>query len=216
MPTLFGARTEARRAGRASRRQRGFTLAIVMLLVLLLAGGVAILFASTQAEIRLTGDEVESVASFYAAETAVATAKDWLRGQAPTIGNSSWQAVLGSGAPQLCARGGLSNFQPWSTPALAPVVYDAARGTSYTFCIRNNALDPSFLGGDGNHVDGDSVVAIEAFGYGPNGQANRISVEVGITASAVLVTDYVQAGGSALKQARGDLRAVNTTRSVRY
>jgi type II secretory pathway pseudopilin PulG len=205
----------ARRRG--AERQRGFTLLIVFLLIILLVGVASVTLTSSQVDLRIAGEDVVAANTFYAAETAAAFGADWLRAQSPTTGGSAWQAILGSGDVHVCT-GPVGSPQPWIAPTMAHVPFDPIRGTAFAFCVHNNALDPSFSTGSPspNLTDSDGIITIEGYGFGPAGQQTRVSVELAVASVATVASDYVQSGGYALKQARGDNRSISTSASTGY
>ncbi len=210
---------ERRPIGPGGARQRGFALLVVLLIIVLMAGAASVTLLASQVDLRIAGEDVASTGAFYAAETAVAFGTDWLRAQAPPLGGGAWTAILASGDPHLCAANPQQPGLPWITPSLPAVPFDPSRGTAWVFCVHNNALDPVFATGvpAPNTVDSDGLIAIEGYGYGPNGQISRVTVELGVAGVPTVISDYAQSGGNALKQAHGDNRSVAvTTGSTSY
>ncbi len=187
------------------RRQRGFTLIIVFLLVVLMVGVAAVVMLSSQTDLRIAGQDREATIAFYAAESGVAYAKDWLNSQAPQPGPTAWTNLFSLNprcglASCICTGFGLNT--PGITPAPVNKVFlDVNIPSSFNFCIHNNALDPNFATGNlGNTTDADGIIAVEAYGYGPNGQVSHITVEYGATGAVAL-----HAGGYTFS---GDLHGV--------
>ncbi len=202
-------------------RQRGFSLIIVFLLIVVMVGLAAALLVSTQGDLQVAGQDREAANAFYGAEAGVAFAKDWLSQQAIGQGTTAWSGVLGSGAPQLCASGGVVGFKPNTQPGggQPAVVYDAARQTSYRWCVHNNATDVNFFQApqNGDTVDGDGVIAIESYGYSAEGTQSRLYVEVRApTATLPQAGDYFQGGGSETKQSVNEKTTVDQTQKVTF
>jgi Tfp pilus assembly protein PilX len=186
-------------------RQRGFTLIIIFLLIILMVGVAATVMLSSQTYLGISGQDREATVAFYAAETAVAYAKDLLRAVGPqTSGNGAWTPTLTPataptwrGVSALCINPPSANA-PATTPnpAATPVVFDSVTNSRFTFCIHNNALDSNFaLNSTGATTDSDGIIGIEAYGYGGNGQVSHISVEfqASSTAAALQSGAYVHA-----------------------
>ena len=173
------------------RNQRGFSLIVVFLLILVMAGVSSSVVLSTQGDLQISGHDRESAAALYAAEAGVAWAEWYLyRFPVPMLAGS-WTAFLTSVDPAVraafcvAAPGVPPGLRPFtgipaspSVPSVpgqfqapppgSPVVYDATRGISYQFCIHNNALDPAFApagnpAGDLN--DTDNIITIESYGW---------------------------------------------------
>ncbi|MSP61114.1 MAG: hypothetical protein EXR72_12365 [Myxococcales bacterium] len=159
------------------RRQRGFSLIVVFLLITLMVGVAAMVMLSSQSDLQIAGQDRESMTAFHAAEAGVAFAKDWLASKAPTPGPTAFSVLLKSAAPELCQTGA-NVYLPGVKPNRPAQAYDTARGSSFQFCIHNNPLDPAYPGGTGHLDDTDGAVAIEAYGFGPGGAVSRITVEV--------------------------------------
>jgi type II secretory pathway pseudopilin PulG len=207
-------------------RQRGFSLIIVFLLIMVMVGLAAAVMTTTQGDLQVAGTDREGAIAFYAAEAGVAYAKDWLSAQSVPTGNNAFSAVLASGAVQICAPavGPPPGSTPGTQPQVAnvPVVYlkDAANNpiTWYRFCVHNNVDDPNYinLSGNGDTVDSDGKVTIESYGTGPNNTLARVAATVAVSTAQVGVSDYSQQGGGGTKQGRGDTTAINTGTVVRY
>lgn len=178
-----------------SRRQRGFSLIIVFILVIAMVGIAAALMVSTQGDLQVAGQDRESATAFYAAEAGIAFAKDWLTSANMGQGNATWSTLLASGVPQLCVVG--NGQTPGTVPQTAQVPYDLIRPASYRFCFHNNVDDPNYTLNPptGDTVDGDGVLAIESYGYGPNGSVGHVTVNVAVTAGAAATNCYAGSGG---------------------
>jgi Tfp pilus assembly protein PilX len=147
------------------RRDRGFSLIVVFLLVVLMVGVAAQVLLSTQEDVAVSGQDRESLTSFYAAEYGVAQAKDWLEKQTqtlyPTLSNfSDWNLVLGVLQPTAVLQG--CKFGPSTlsanpiTPRMTWQEYNGQNGVvsaynlgglhaMWKFCIHNNSDDPAYL-----------------------------------------------------------------------
>jgi Tfp pilus assembly protein PilX len=183
--------------------QRGFSLIVVFLLIIVLVGLAASLMVSTQGDIQVAGQDREAATSFYAAEAGVAFAKDWLTTRPVNTGPGAFSPVFQSGATQLCLTVG--GGKPGTLPnpgniANSPggrTTLDAARTADYQFCVHNNADDPNYFTNppNGDTVDGDGILQIEAYGWGPDGTANHISAQVRNGSALQAITDYTCEGG---------------------
>ena len=141
-------------------RQRGFTLIVIFLLVILMVGMAATVLMSSQTDLQIAGQDRESTIAFYAAETGIAYGKDWLSANSHGApGPSAWNAILNSNVAQLCGPNP-NLYQPGVVPQTLRQPYDfnAPQQIFYNFCIHNNPLDPSWAGGFGSKVDGDGVI----------------------------------------------------------
>lgn len=167
-------------------RQRGFTLIVVFLLVILMVGVAATVLMSSQTDLQIAGQDRESTVAFYAAEAGIAFAKDWLSARAPVPGPAAWNAILNSGVPQLCAPNP-NVFQAGVNPQTARTNYDNSGNgqITFNFCIHNNPLDPAWASGNGSRADQDGIITIESYGYGPTGTSAHVIVEV--QASGVMI-----------------------------
>lgn len=193
-----------------THRQRGFSLIIVFLIIVMLIGigGAAIL--STQTDLAVAGRDREAAVSLYAAEAGIAFGKDWLFGKASGTGAGAWNSVLTSAGKYLCVPG--DGTAPGTVPngLNTPTSYDAPRGSSYVFCFHNNALDPNYflLPPTGDTTDGEGVIVIESYGYGPANARTHLTAEIRNTAVTLARgQDYSQGSSGTLKQASGETGA---------
>jgi len=196
-------------------RQRGFSLIVVFLLIVVMVGVAAALLVTTQGDLQVAGQDREAANAFYGAEAGIAFAKDWLA-QQPILG--SWNSVLQSGAVQLCTPTG--GAKPGTLPQAgqAAVVYDAQRGTTYRWCVHNNAGDPNYVGNPptGDTTDSDGAIAIESYGYSAEGTASHLYVEVRVNIGAQSGGDYFMAGNGETHQAQGEKGTYDTTQKVTF
>lgn len=209
-------------------RQRGFSLIVVFLLIVVMVGLAAAVLVSTQGDLQVAGQDREAANAFYAAEAGIAFAKDWLAQQPVGTGKNAWSTVLGSGAQQLCVGGGVAGLKPPTQPgaAQAAVAYDPARTSSYRFCVHNNATDPNYFGTCANPLQGaqtpdgtdcDGTIAVESFGFSADGTASRLYVEIKAPVDvAQQAGDYFQGGGGPLKQAVGEKTNIDQTQKVTF
>lgn len=146
------------------------------MLMIVMVGIAATVILSTQQDLSVAGQDREQLQAFYAAEYAVAQAKDYLQKQVPvaTVGNftltGGWTTVLqtvnAAGVPQGCASGPsglpatpLSPRMGWqeynkANGAVEPFQIPAT-GTSnnhvmWRYCIHNNNDDIAYLDTTGN------------------------------------------------------------------
>jgi Tfp pilus assembly protein PilX len=176
------------------RRDRGFSLLVVLMLITVMAGVAGTVILSTQQDLSLAGQDREALAAFYAAEGGVAQAKDWLAARlaaggitpATFVAVGGWTPILGelAGAPEGCATGPLA-----ATARRAWTRLDG--NTRFTFCIHNDASDIAFLDPGGTTPPGCAgkrgdvcderdprhAITIEAWGASATTQAH-VSVEV--------------------------------------
>ena len=208
---------------RGRSRQRGFSLLVVFLLLSVMVGVAAMLLLTAQTDLQVTGQDREASTAFYAAESAVAFAKDFLTTQAPPVGPSPWSALLQSNQVQLCQP---CNFNVpacavvGSEPGVVPranqpwVAYDlnAPAQTFFRFCVHNNALDSTYtlVANAGDTVDGDGILAVEAYGRGPGGSISRITVEVQAATGNSAVGGRAMRTGNAAGNAGGGSAVANS------
>jgi hypothetical protein len=200
-----------------STRQRGFSMIVVFLLLTVMVALAATVLLVTQGDLRSTGQDRVAVESFYGAEAAVAYGKEFLYGRANGVGAGAWSALLSSGVPELCAPGGGS--APGTAPVGAPQSYDAGRSITFQFCLHDNAMDPNYFGNKptGDTTDGDGIIAIEGYGFGPDGAKSHVSVEVkALPVTVSNVSAYFQSGSSERKSAVGDGTQVGSGAAVSF
>jgi type II secretory pathway pseudopilin PulG len=154
------------------RRDRGFSLLVVLMLITVMAGVAGTVILSTQQDLSAAGQDREALAAFYAAEDGVAQAKAWLAARPAKDDGAAggWTAILGEldSAPEGCA-GGTRARRDW-TPL------DAS--TRFTFCIHNDANDAAFVDpSGGDERDPRHVITIEAWGVSAAAQAH-VAVDV--------------------------------------
>jgi Tfp pilus assembly protein PilX len=182
---------------RRRRRDRGFSLLVVFLLIIAMLGVAATVILSTQQNLSQAGQDREALQAFYAAENAVAQAKDHLAGAAAAAAltpanfaaRGGWTAVLqplaADGAVEGCASGPVH-----ATPRMAWRELDG--GVRWRFCVHNDAgdlarLDPSgvapascagVLAEACDARDPLHLVTIEAWG-GAGAAVTHLAVDVG-------------------------------------
>lgn len=230
---------------RRPARERGFTLIIVFLIIIVMVGIASAVMLSTQGDLQVSGHDRESATALYAAEAGVASAEWWmyrfpvlntakfLNSGAPGITVGAWHTLMSAngGGPKamLCVNpaGAPVTSPPMGLPIAAavpytagagppfpgtPVTYDGTRQAVFQWCVHNNALDPLYRLTPASptcllpdYCDGDNIITIESWGYGPNGASSHISVDVfyynPITARCQGAG--AQAGGSELKSGSG-------------
>ena len=153
------------------RRDRGFSLLVVFMLMIVMVGIAATVILSTQQDLSVSGQDRESLQAFYAAEYGIAQAKDYLEKQVqtsiPNINNFSpngWTPVLQvintAGVQQGCATGPTGLPTPIS-PRMGWQNYNTVGGTAdpfammsgnvmWRYCIHNNSDDIAYLDSAGN------------------------------------------------------------------
>jgi Tfp pilus assembly protein PilX len=185
-----------------ARRDRGFSLLVVFMLIIVMVGAAATVMLSTQQDLSVAGQDRESLQSFYAAEYAVAQAKDYLAALSSTFWNAGtgWTPLLASGVPQLCVPTGVS---PPTAPGIVPAATnpwndfrDAQQNTLFVngavsgaakvqwrYCVHNDAEDLAYLdtaansagqtGDNSDARDAQHQLVIEGYGQViPVGPAN--------------------------------------------
>jgi len=167
-----------------SRRDRGFSLLIVLMLGAVMAGVAATVILSTQRDLSVAGQDRETLQAFYAAEYGVAQAKDLLAAElaasaitpADFVSRGGWTPILVALASRTesCAPGPLAR-----RPMTA--LDGSAR---FTFCVRNDASDIAYLdpnaacaGDVCDERDPRHVLTIEAWGATSTKQAH-VAVDV--------------------------------------
>lgn len=169
------------------RRDRGFSLLIVFLLMITMVGVAGLVANSTQQDLGVSGQERETKQAFFAAEYAIAEAKDFLStaGFSQTTG---WTGLLGAAGNQLCNPAG--GTAPGTQPKVAfarKTLYAATAGNiEYNWCLHNNRDDPGYMFPPGGVPNGDTtddepahLLTIEGYGWAPNGATSRITATVG-------------------------------------
>jgi hypothetical protein len=176
------------------RRDRGFSLLVVLMLITVMAGVAGTVILSTQQDLSVAGQDRETLAASYAAEAGVAQAKDWLAARLAADGitpagfaaGGGWTPILGelASAPEGCATGPL--------PASARRAWTSLDGSArFTFCVHNDANDIAFLDPGGavpagcaglrgdvcDERDPRHVITIEAWGASATAQAH-VAVDV--------------------------------------
>jgi hypothetical protein len=174
---------------RLRRRDRGFSLLVVFMLIIVMVGAAGTVMLSTQQDLSVAGQDRESLQSFYAAEYAVAQAKDYLATLSTTFWSSStgWTPLLSSGIAQLCGPTGASPpLKPGTLPTSNNAWNDYPGSTFYVngassggakvqwrYCFHNDPDDPAYLDANGpGAVSGDTndtndpahQLVIEGFG----------------------------------------------------
>ncbi|MDB4965325.1 MAG: hypothetical protein JWN44_1014 [Myxococcales bacterium] len=121
------------------------------MLMIVMVGAAATVILSTQQDLSVAGGDREGLQAFYAAEYAVAVAKDYLGGNVLALWNSGtgWTPLLRSGIKELCG----ANSVPISTNTWnefkGSTFYTA--GTSggakvqYRWCVRNDPDDLAYV-----------------------------------------------------------------------
>ncbi len=198
---------EPRGIARGPRRdQRGFSLVIVFLIIIVMVGIAAGVMVTTQGDVQVSGAAREAKVAFYAAQAGLAQAEDYLL--VKSGGGGSWTQFLASGDPKLC--GPINTGQPIGPPrcptAQNPVdnTFDPSRQAGVRYCIHNNAIDPRYVdngvSGSGDLNDGDNIITVESWGYGANNAMAHLVMDVRFPAGTQRRFSYAQQGGSEVKQ----------------
>lgn len=161
-----------------ARRDRGFSLLIVLMLGAVMAGVAATVILSTRRDLSVAGQDRETLQAFYAAEYGVAQARDLLAGELAASGITEasftgWSPILATMVtrPEGCATA----RRPMTT---------LEGGARFTFCVHNDADDVAYLdpsatcaGDVCDDRDPRHVVTIEAWGATATAQAH-LAVDV--------------------------------------
>jgi hypothetical protein len=140
------------------RRDRGFSLLVVFMLIIVMVGVAATVILSTQQDLSVAGQDREALQAFYAAEYAVAQAKDFLAGAAAADGitqasfaaGGGWTPILAqlnaAGVAQGCASGPLAATPRMAWSDFGGGAFVVGNGNvRWRFCIHNNADDVAYL-----------------------------------------------------------------------
>ena len=191
---------------RPPKDQRGFSLIVVFLIIIVMAAVAAGVMTSTQGDLQVSGYDREAAVAFYTAEAGVAYAQRTLAQRVDTSNpRAVWTSMLSAAWPEACAPSGNPRV-PGVSPSVgqAPVAFDIARSAYYTWCFHNNALDAAYASGTGDLIDSDNVIVIESVGVtGADGRAysmgtvaSRLSVEIRYTTGDLRNgSDCAQRGG---------------------
>jgi Tfp pilus assembly protein PilX len=151
------------------------------MLMIVMVGIAATVILSTQQDLSVAGQDREQQQAFYAAEYAIAQAKDYLEKQVPTTipnianftSSGSWttllQAVNTAGVPQACSSGPTNLPATPISPSMGWQDYNGPTGVlaipsgsnqhvMWRYCIHNNAEDMAYLDSAGN-ANGTNTVA---------------------------------------------------------
>jgi len=182
---------------RHRRRDRGFSLLIVFMLITVMIGVAATVILSTQQDLSVAGQDRESLQAFYAAEYGIAQAKDFLASALAAKGINAGNFAAGGGwtpiLAQLSPAGVAQGCATGPTNASARMAWQPLdANTRWTFCIHNNAGDVAYLDPGGttppgcvgksgdvcDERDPAHLVTIEAWGAAATAQAH-VAVDVG-------------------------------------
>ncbi|HWE31236.1 MAG TPA: pilus assembly PilX N-terminal domain-containing protein [Polyangia bacterium] len=178
------------------RRDRGFSLVIVFMLMTVMVGVAATVILSTQQDLSVAGQDREALQAFYAAEYGVAQAKDFLAGALASDGINAARFVAGGGWTPILAQVTAAGAAPGcATGPLQPSARMAWRpldgSVRWSFCIHNNSDDLAYLDPGGSvpagcigksadacdERDPLHVITIEAWGASASAQAH-VAVDV--------------------------------------
>jgi len=193
------------------------------MLIIVMVGAAATVMLTTQQDLSVAGQDREALESFYAAEYAVAQAKDYIASLTTVFWGGTgpgWTPLLSSGIVQLCAPSGSGSppktpgTQPqttnvysnaWSIPTAATGTNVFGIGTNsvqWAWCVHNDAEDINYIDstkdtggvtGDNNDAN-DNYHQIVIEGYGQ-------IVPTGVTSPVPLakahVTVYIGPPGNA-------------------
>jgi type II secretory pathway pseudopilin PulG len=148
-------------AHRRPPRQGGFSLIIVLILLVMLVGLALILLSTSRADLFGATNEREQTIAFYAAEAGIAHGKAYMS-SIPYDPVNKWKAILGTSQTRSI------DYVPGTNP---PVTVPA----SYTVTFTNNTDMAPDAGGD---MDG--VIILTSTGLGPNNSRAVIQVATGI------------------------------------
>jgi Tfp pilus assembly protein PilX len=193
------------------RRDRGFSLLIVFMLMIVMVGTAATVILSTQQDLSIAGQDREALQAFYAAEYAVAAAKDTIASKQSDYWASAtgWTPLLSSGIDQLCAPSASPTTTPGTAPTSNNTWQDFLGGTAwvnadshsgatsgprvqYRWCVHNDFEDVNYAvpvkttPGDTND-DTSNLIVIEGYGRVTN-DALADTASAGLAMAHVWVT----------------------------
>lgn len=157
----------------AIRRQRGFAVYVVFMVILGMIMISILVNQSSQVDLITAGQAREQQGGLYGAEFAIASALDWLATSSiNTISNTysnAWTATLGAAGDKLCATVATDYPGTALSSSRTPVAYDTSGGNKVyaSWCVHNNAADPAYFTAspNGNGNDSDGIIAIEGYGW---------------------------------------------------
>jgi hypothetical protein len=167
------------------RRERGFSLMVVFLLVVVMLGVAGTVALSTQTDLAGAGRGREARVAFDAAEYALAAAEEWVASQ-PYDVVRGWSPLLSSKAEELCRD--VDGTAPGAAPTMRPRSFEPRFVTPvgdeivWMFCVHNDAEDPAYLSHEGDHDDARDprhLIVVEAWGW--YGQPPKASAHLTLT-----------------------------------
>jgi Tfp pilus assembly protein PilX len=203
---------------RRRRRDRGFSLLIVFMLMIVMVGAAATVILSTQQDLSVAGGDREALQSFYAAEYAIAVAKDYIAGNATALWSSGtgWTPLLRSGIKEICDTNSdpitTNTWNEFKGSTFYTSGLTAGPKVQYRWCVRNDPSDIAYVdtsvlssGETANTTDSyDSSHQIEIHGFGQivNGSSpalasSEVWILTGGPKGTIVVPDncYSQEGG---------------------
>jgi Tfp pilus assembly protein PilX len=196
-------------AGAGRRRdQRGFSLVILFLIILVMVGIAAGVMVTTQGDLQVSGHEREAKVAYYAAQAGLAMAETYLLTKAA---GGSWTGYLSSGDARLCGpvSAGTPTKPPNCPAATNPrdCTFDTTRQACVQYCFHNNSIDPHYLDsgltGSGDINDADNKITVEAWGFAPNspnGATSHLVMDVRYPSTSQRVYCYPGQAGCETKQ----------------
>ena len=144
-------------------KQGGFSVIIVLILLIMLVGLAMILLATSRGDLFGATNEREQAVAFYAAEAGISHGKAYMS-SVPYDPVLKWKAILGTTQGRT-----IDYVVPDTNP---PITIPA----SYTVTFTNNIDNAPDAGGD---MDGKIVLT--SIGVGPNNSRAVIQIVTGIT-----------------------------------
>jgi hypothetical protein len=153
------------------------------MLIIVMVGAAAAVMVSTQQDLSVSGQDREQLQAFYAAEFAIAQAKDYLATNPAVLNFTDWSPIFTPGAnPFVCTRTPLDTTgHPLLPPRDAGAWVDfqnpaffvsggaaGAAKAQYRFCFHNDPEDFNYgnaNAGNGDLADdGSHLLTIEGYG----------------------------------------------------
>ncbi len=164
-----------------TRRQTGFSLIVIFLLLALMAAGATAVLLATRTDTRISGRHRERTLAFFSAEAGIAYGKAFLANQWAPSG--FWTGVLDDPPNTVSYQVGGINIAPGDTLPLM--------NSRYTYTFTNN---PDDTGGTTTDTDGRMIItsvgqALDRSGTKVLSQVT-LQVEVEWSATLFLKGDY--------------------------
>ena len=154
-------------------REGGFSVIIVMIVLIMLVGIAMILIATSRGDVRSSANERETAVAFYAAEAGIAHGKAYMSSMTydPAL---KFKALIGVTLPRRTFDYAVPNTNP-----------EIKIPASYEVSFLNNNDQAPDAGGDT-----DGTIKVRSIGYGPNNAQAVIEVATGLKDTLKVGTGY--------------------------